>query len=154
MVLLTIGVFWYGISPTTVFISPPGKLSEPRFDSIRPRIELAIRATVIAFGLATTIVLTLPLFVDLVEYANGYEAQRISAVAESETRPLMGVSYLFQSVQIFDHGEAKYYHIMYSTEPIEAGRSYRFTVLSRSHMILDFQPTTAPTLTNQSGARD
>src|SRR5579863_7506719 len=57
-------IFWYGLSPKTKMIRG-GKLSEPRFDKLRPQIEKAIRILVVAFGVFFFYEEALPLSSDL-----------------------------------------------------------------------------------------
>ena len=143
ILFLTVGVFWYGINPRAVFIRPTGRLSEPKFGGLRPRIEVGIRIAVIAFGLAVAFGVTIPFLVDIVTFARGYEPHKVTAVVEHQTRPLMVTSYLMQSVELSGNGAREYYHLLYSTVPLEVGKTYQFTVLPRSHMILDVRQSGA-----------
>ena len=48
--LLTAVILWVGLNPKSKIIFPGGKLSQPEFDSVRPRIEKGIRLVIVAFG--------------------------------------------------------------------------------------------------------
>jgi hypothetical protein len=134
---MTIGSFWYGLSPTTVMIRPGAKLARPEFDSIRPHIERGMRATVIIFAVFFLVVVTRPFTMDLIQLARGGKPVEITARPVAKQVPLFGIWFVEQSVR-FVRGD-KDYSLFYSSQPLRVGEEYEFIVLPRSRLILDFR---------------
>jgi hypothetical protein len=137
LVLLTGGTFWYGLSSKTRMILPGGKLSEPQFSDLRPKMEKRIRIMVVVFGVFLALVLGLPFTMDIIQLAKNGEPMRITATALDKSVPLFGMWFLEQSVR-FSRG-GKNYHLFYSLQPLRVGEEYEFIVLPRSRLILDFR---------------
>ena len=133
----TVAIFWYGLNPNTKMIRGGG-LAEPRFDKIRPRIELGIRAAVVLFGVFFAVFNTFPLAADLVHLAKGEPPVRRAATVQSRTSALGGVLLGQSSVRLADPGQS--FYIFYNwSKPLRVGESYEFVILPRSRMILDFR---------------
>ena len=134
--LITAGTLWYGLSSKTRMILPGGKLNEPQFDNIRPRIEKGIRITVVIMAVFFAAALVLPFMLDLIQLGS-QEPTRITATPVDRSVPLFGVWFLEQSVQL-SRGE-KNYDLYYSWEPLRVGEKYEFFILPRSRLILEFR---------------
>jgi len=134
--LLPLAVIWYGISPKVKMIRASGKLSEPRFDKVRPYIETSIRALIVACGLFFSYAVTVPIGLDLFRFMAGEKPTRVIGVTTDKSVSLGGLWFLKQSVQL-GSGRTTYY-LFYSWEPLQVGQSYEFLLLPRSKVILEF----------------
>jgi len=131
----TIAVFWRGLSPKSKMIRG-GRLSESRFDNVRPKIERGMRLLVVAFGFLLSFYVALPLALDLFHLAGGEKPTTITAVVKYKSVPLGGIWFVHQSVRFTR--DAVSYSLFYSWKPLQVGSSYQFTLLPRSREILDF----------------
>jgi len=127
---------WYGINPKTRIIRPSGKLNDPRYQKVRPRIEVILRVLIVAFGLLVLYEDTIPLTVDVVQAARGERPVKIIGTVTYKSVPFGGVWFLKQSVRVQGYRDA--YFLLYSATPLLVGRSYELLILPRSRMILDF----------------
>jgi hypothetical protein len=128
-----VAIFWFGLKSQ---ISRPGaKLYQPQFDSVRPRIEWAIRILVLPFGAFFLFVLTLPLGEDLFLLAVGQKPLRITKRVKYTRSDRPGNPR--ESIGLSD--EDKSYQLYYPTKALRLGDTYEFVVLPRSRMILDYR---------------
>jgi hypothetical protein len=133
----TLAIFWYGLSPRSKMIRKGGKLNEPRFNRVRPKIERVMRALIVGFGAFFSFYVTLPLASDLVHLAAGEKPAIITGIPADKSVPLGGLWFLKQSVRF--GREADSYSLFYSWKPLRVDASYEFVVLPRSRVILDFR---------------
>lgn len=133
----TVAIFWFGVSPNTKMIVGKRGLADPKFDHVRPRIELAIRIAVVLFGFVFLASNTVPLANDLLHLATGEQPTTLTATITYRTSSPGGLLVGERSVRFDRRGES--YYLFYSwTKPLRIGETYVFVVLPRSRMILDF----------------
>jgi hypothetical protein len=118
-------------------ILPSGRLSQPEYDSVRPRIERNIRVLVVLFGAFCFYYLTFPLSADLAQLIRGETPLKVSGIVKSNSIPLFGLWFIEQSVKISPGAKFKY-HLFYSWQALRLGETYEFLVLPRSRTIIEF----------------
>jgi hypothetical protein len=128
-----IAIFWFGFK--SQMIRSGGKLSEPKFDRARPKIELGIRILVVAFGVFFFWSSTLPVAEDLVLLAAGQNLLRITKTMKYSRSGRPGNP--CERIGLSD--EDKAYQLCYPTKALRVGDTYEFVVLPRSRMILDYR---------------
>lgn len=116
-------------------IRPGGKLAQPQYADVRPKIERNIRIVVLAFGVFFFFILTLPFSEDLIQLAATQKLLRITEVVRSghsgyRSGPRLSVSL---------SGSQKDYTLYYPTKTLNVGDNYEFVVLPRSRVILDYR---------------
>jgi hypothetical protein len=140
VVLLTVGIFAYSLSPNVKMILAGGKLSLPEYAQVRPKVEKAIRVLGVAFGLFFTIYVSIPFAVDMGSVLASNAPVVITGQVRLSSSPLLGMVFLKQSV--FLQGPAASsrlsYSLLYSLSPIHPGRKYQLQVLPRSRIIVDY----------------
>jgi hypothetical protein len=77
-----------------------GKLMQPQFDDIRPKLEFRWRMFVVAFALAFTYFVALPFSRDLAYIASGKKPVEITATVQYRSVPLFGMWFVNQSVRL------------------------------------------------------
>jgi hypothetical protein len=138
---MTPWIFWFGLSPKSAMIRLGGKLSQPQFDQIRPRIERSFRILVVSFGVLFSIYVTVPLVSDLAELIERPEPAKTTAVVTKTTVPFLGLWFLNQSLYLATNsGETHPYRLFYSYQMPHIGETYEFVIFSHSRCILDFSP--------------
>lgn len=137
---LTLGVFWFAFG-SGAMIRPSGKLSQPRFENVRPFLERTIRVAVVVFGCFFAVYLTLPFTLDLVDLAAAHTPTTVSGQVVGTAGVFMGLRFLKESVYLETSGkpDARSYTLLYSFEAMCEGTLYELTVLPRSRVILDFR---------------
>jgi hypothetical protein len=142
MFFLAIAIFWWALSPKTRMIRG-GTLASSKYDAIRPRIELGMRISVVAFGIFFAFYVATPLLLDVIGIARGELPDRFPARVVYSTSGLGGVILGERSVQ-FERGGPSYYCFYSWTDPLRIAHEYDLTVLPRSKMILDFREIRSP----------
>lgn len=138
---LTPWIFWFGLSPKSTMIRLGGKLSQPQFDQVRPRIERWIRILLVSFGVLFLIYFTLPLTFDLAELVEGREPVKTTVVVTKTAIPFLGLWFFSQSISVSTDATATHsYRLFYSYQMPRVGETYEFIVFSHSRCILDFSP--------------
>jgi hypothetical protein len=125
-----VAIFWFGLK--SQMIRPGGKLHQPQFDDVRPKIERNLRILVIAFGIFYFFILTVPFAEDLIQLAN---SQRLLRIKEEVKYRRFGRGPM-QSIGL-SHSDRNYY-LFYATKLLRVGGTYEFVVLPRSHVLLDY----------------
>ncbi len=137
---LTGCIFWFGLSPKSKMIRG-GKLSQPEYDTARPRIEWGMRAIVVLFGTFYLIKMTLPFTCDLIGLGVGESPGAISGIVVHKSVPLLGLWFIEHSVRLSRDGPG--YYAFYSFTPLRIGHRYQLVVLPRSRVILNFHESGA-----------
>lgn len=140
--LLSVCVFWFGVSPKSKIIHESGKLSQPQYDKVRPKIELGIRAAIVFLGVLFCFTATYPLALDLAHLAVDRKPTIFVGTVVDRSTPFMGVLLLAGSVRLSRVGPS--YYLLYSRAQPHLGESYEFLVLPRSRFIVDFRSLPAP----------
>jgi hypothetical protein len=126
-------IVWLGLK--SQIIRPGAKLYQPRFDSIRPKVERNLRILAFAFALFFFLFFTLPFATDLLRFAAGRKPLRIvGEVSHEQSGSKAPVVTLNLS-----HDPRSYY-LFYRIKPLLVGRTYEFDVLPQSGLILDYRP--------------
>jgi len=116
-------------------IRPGGNLDQPKFDTVRPKIEMGLRALVVVFGVFFFWGLTLPVAEDLVLLSAGQNLFRITKTVKYMRSGRPGNPR--ESIGLSDEDEP--YQLYYPTKALRVGDTYEFVVLPRSRMILDYR---------------
>lgn len=127
-----VAILWFGFK--SQMIRPGGKLSEPKFDRARPKIEVAMRMLLVAFGVIFFWSSTLPFAEDLALIAVGKKPLRITKTVKYMRSGRPGNPR--ESIGFSDDDKA--YQLYYPTKALRVGDTYEFVVLPRSRMILDY----------------
>jgi hypothetical protein len=128
-----VAILWFGFK--SQMIRPGAKLSEPKFDRARPKIEIGLRVLVVAFGVFFFWSSTLPVAEDLVLLGVGQNLLRITKTVKYMRTGRPGNPR--ESIGLSD--EDKPYQLYYPTKALRVGDTYEFVVLPRSRMILDYR---------------
>ena len=128
---------WYGLNPKVRMTRPGRKLNEPRFDVVRPHIEIALHALVVWAGFLFVLLVAVPLAADLVQLERGEKLAKFTGRIIRRTSGFGGLLLGERSVQFVRGGESYYLFYCWRAS-LHAGQTYEFTVLPRSRMILDF----------------
>jgi hypothetical protein len=128
---MPVAIFWFGIK--SHMIRKGGKLYEPQYDDVRPKIERNIRFGVIAFGVFYFFVLSLPFAEDLIQVAIGHRLSRITK-AVTYIKHTRGA--LSQDIGL--SGSDKNYYLFYPSKTLRVDNTYEFVVLPQSRVILDY----------------
>jgi hypothetical protein len=127
-----VAIAWFALK--SQMIRPGGKLYQPQFDHVRPKIERNIRILVMAFGVFFAYVATLPFARDLTQLASGEAPIHVtSGVRRIES----GYRNPVEKTIAFSEG-GKNYYLWYPSKSLQVGRTYAFVVLPRSRIILDY----------------
>ena len=143
VVLLSVCIFWFGVSPKSKIIRASGKLSQPQYDKVRPKIELGIRVATVFLGVLFCFTATFPLALDLAHLAVGRKPTLFIGTVVDRSTPFMDVLLLAGSVRLSRVGPS--YYLLYSRAQPHLGESYEFLVLPRSRFIVDFRSLPAAT---------
>ena len=134
VLLCPVAIAWFGLK--SQMIRPGGKLYQPKFDSVRPKIERNIRILVLAFGVFFVYFLTLPVTHDLIEL---HASQTPIRVTETVRRVDSGYRTMgIEETVSFSESAKDGYLLWYPTKPIRVGSTYEFVVLPKSRTILDY----------------
>jgi hypothetical protein len=128
-----VAVAWFVLKSR--MIRPGGKLYQPQFDDVRPKIERGIRILAMAFGVFFAYVATLPFARDLTQLASGEAPIHVTSEV---TRKESGYRNLVEETITFSAG-GKNYYLWYPSRSLRVGRTYAFVVLPRSRIILDYR---------------
>jgi len=123
-------ILWFGLK--SQMIRPGGKLYQPQFDDVRPKIERNLRILVMAFGVFYFFILTLPFAEDLIQLGNSQKLLRITEEVKyrrSGRGPMQSIGLSYRD---------KSYYLFYGTKLLKVGSAYEFVILPRSRMILDY----------------
>ena len=139
-----VAISWFGFK--SQMIRPGAPLAEPKFDKVRPKIELGLRILVVAFGVFFFWIMTVPVAEDLVLLAAGQNLLRITKTVKYYRR---SGSRGYPSIRIGLSDEDKTFELYYPSKPLRVGETYEFVVLPRSRMILDYRQSSETTGSQQ-----
>ena len=124
-------IFWFGTK--SPMIRKGGKLYQPQYDDLRPKIERNMRLVVIAFGIFYFFVLSLPFAKDLIQVAINHRLSRatktVTYIRHSGRTPSQDIGLT---------GSDKNYYLFYPSKALRVGNTYEFVVLPESRVILDY----------------
>ena len=132
---MPMAIFWFGIKSR--MIRKGGKLYQPQYDDVRPRIERNIRFALIALCIFYFFVISLPFAKDLIQVA---KVRRL--LRTSNTVTYIRHSGRAPSQDIGLSGIDKNYYLFYPCKTLKVGKAYEFVVLPRSRLILDYDDLT------------
>jgi hypothetical protein len=128
---MPVAIFWFGIK--SQMILKGGKLYQPQYDDVRPKIERNMRFVVIAFGIFYFFVLSLPFAKDLIQVAISHRLSRttkaVTYIRHSGRAPSQDIGLT---------GSDTNYYLFYPSKTLRVGNTYEFVVLPESRVILDY----------------
>ncbi len=127
---------WMALDRSFQIISPNAKLNQPRFNKIRPKVEISFRVVLCILAIGIFFLIALPISIDIWDLTHGGNFITIEGkVLDNST--LYGTWFLKQSIHIQGR-DGKIYILLFSFEKrINLGEIYEFKTLPRSCCIVE-----------------
>jgi len=134
--IIPIAVIIYGVN-SKIEIIKGGRLLLPEFAHVKRRVEFVVRSSFIILGIATLLLISLPLCKDMSYLSKGGLPLTRSGKITYVSIPY-GNWFLKQSVMLDGERDAaeKSYRMVFSSMNLRKGDSFELRVLPNSHMIV------------------